>query len=146
MNNKQEEKSITGSIYRAYKNFFMITPILLGVVLILGLFRTLLSKEIISSIFTGQWLLDTLIGSFIGSISAGNSVTSYIIGGELLNEGVSLFAVTSFIVAWVTVGVIQFPLEAATLGRRFALYRNLFSFILSVLVAIASVATLMVMR
>ena len=103
-------------------------------------------QEIISAIFTGQWLLDTLIGSFIGSISAGNPVTSYIIGGELLNEGVSLFAVTSFIVAWVTVGVIQFPLESATLGRRFALYRNLFSFILSMLVAIASVATLMVIR
>ncbi len=146
MNHNTAKKSLIDSISRAYKNFFMITPILLGVVLILGLFRTLLSKEIISAIFTGQWLLDTLIGSFIGSISAGNPVTSYIIGGELLNEGVSLFAVTSFIVAWVTVGVIQFPLESATLGRRFALYRNLFSFILSMLVAIASVATLMVIR
>ena len=84
------------------------------------------------------------MGSMIGSISTGNPITSYIIGGELLKEGVSLFAVTAFIAAWVTVGVIQLPAEAAILGKRFALTRNALSFIFAILVALATVVTLRV--
>ena len=55
------------------------------------------SSQLISSIFKGELLRDTIIGSVIGSISAGNPITSYIIGAELLKERVSLFAITAFI-------------------------------------------------
>jgi len=82
----------------------------------------------------------------MGSISAGNPVTSYIIGGELVKENVSLIAITSFIVAWVTVGIIQLPAEAAILGQRFACTRNALGFILSILISIATVKTLMVIQ
>ena len=89
---------------------------------------------------------DGLIGSVFGSISAGNPITSYIIGAELLKEGVGLFAVTAFLVAWVTVGIIQLPAEAAILGKKFALTRNLISFILAILVSLATVTILMMIR
>jgi len=42
----------------------------------------------------------------------------------------------------VTVGVIQLPAEASILGKRFALTRNILSFIFAILVAIATVITL----
>ena len=119
---------------------------LLGIILLMGLFRTFISSEVISSVFTGKMVQDTFIGTSIGSISAGNPITSYIIGGELLNKGVSLFAVTAFIVAWVTVGIIQYPAEAEMLGKRFAILRNVFSFILAILVAITAVALLKVIQ
>jgi uncharacterized membrane protein YraQ (UPF0718 family) len=35
--------------------------------------------------------------------------------------------------AWVTVGVIHFPLESSALGRRFALARNLSAFAVAIL-------------
>ncbi len=60
----------------------------------------------------------------------------------MLQAGVSLVAVTAFLVAWVTVGLVQFPAEAILLGRRFALRRNLLSFFFSILVALATVALL----
>lgn len=119
---------------------------MIAVILLLGLLRTLVSKEAIAHVFTGRWLPDTLLGSAIGSVSAGNAVTSYIIGGELLNEGISLFAVTAFIVAWVTVGIVQFPLEASALGNRFVCVRNGLSFLLSLLVGMATAATMMVIQ
>ena len=96
--------------------------------------------------FTGNVWRDTLIGAMSGSISAGNPIVSYMIGGELFKQQVSLLAITSFMVAWVTVGVIQLPAEALILGRRFALARNIISFILSILVSIATVATLMLIQ
>ncbi len=117
---------------------------ILGVVLLLGLFRVFVTNEMINAVFTGNVLRDTVFGALIGSISAGNAIASYIIGGELLKEQVSLFAVAAFIVAWVTVGVIQFPAEVAILGKRFAIARNLLCFMLSILVALATVTTLMV--
>ena len=136
---------IVQAFTKALKSFGNSLPMLAGTILLLGLFQTFVSKEVISSVFTGDMIRDTITGSAIGSISAGNPITSYIIGGELLDEGVSLFAVTGFIVAWVTVGIVQFPAEAEILGKRFAFERNLISFFLAILVAMATVATLEVL-
>ena len=142
--NMANKESIAASFYKALKSFGVALPVLLGVILLIGLFKIYVSPQLISSVFTGELFRDTVLGSVIGSISAGNPITSYIVGGELLKEGVSLFAVTAFIAAWVTVGVIQLPAEAFILGKRFALTRNVLSFILAILVAIATVVTLRV--
>jgi len=142
--NITDKASIATSFYKAIKSFGKILPILIGIVLLVGLFKIFISSKSISLVFTGELFRDTFFGSAIGSISAGNPITSYIIGGELLKEGVSLFAVTAFITAWVTVGIIQLPAEASVLGKRFALSRNILSFIFSILVAIATVLTLQV--
>ena len=89
MNNiKQKEdkkqKNIGFVLYKSFKSFCSSLPVLIGVVLLLGLFRVNVSPRLISSIFRGQYFRDVLTGSLIGSISAGNPITSYIIGGELL--------------------------------------------------------------
>lgn len=134
------------SFAKAAKSLGIMLPVLLGVVLLLGLFRVFVSRQWISSVFTGDPLGDTVTAGAIGSISAGNPITSYMIGGELLKDGVSLLAVTSFIVTWVTVGIVQFPAEASTLGGRFAITRNVLGFILAILVSIATVTTLSVIQ
>ena len=143
---KKKQKSITNSFIKAIKSFSTLIPVLLGIILLMGFFRAFVSERIISSMFTGEVFRDTLIGTLIGSIFAGNAINSYIIGGELLNMGVTLFAVTAFIVAWVTVGIIQCPAEMEILGRRFATVRNLLNFILVIIVSIATVLTLMVIK
>jgi uncharacterized membrane protein YraQ (UPF0718 family) len=132
------------SFYKTLRSFGAAFPMVLGVILLLGLFRVFVTAALISAVFTGEMLRDTVIGALIGSISAGNAIASYIIGGELLKGGVSLFAIVAFIVAWVTVGVVQFPAEAAILGRRFAAARNLLAFMLAMVVSIVTVTTLKV--
>jgi len=145
MNHKKrndDRKNILFSFYKAFKSFGTALPMLLGVILVLGLFRSFVSSRMLSAVFTGELFQDTVMGSLIGSISGGNAVTSYVIGGELIKQNVSLVAVTAFIVAWVTVGIIQFPAEAAILGKRFACVRNILSFVLSILVSIGTVKML----
>ena len=142
--NTKNNQTIVASFYKAFKSFGTNLPVLISVILLIGLFKVYIPSKLISSIFTGELFRDTFFGSMIGSISAGNPITSYIIGGELLKEGVSLFAVTAFITAWVTVGIIQLPAEASILGKRFALMRNTLSFLFSILVAITTVLTLKV--
>jgi uncharacterized membrane protein YraQ (UPF0718 family) len=142
----KKQKNLLLSFYKSFKSFGASVPVLIGVILLLGLFRVNISPRLISSIFRGDFFGDVLIGSVFGSISAGNPLTSYIIGAELLKEGISLFAVTAFLVAWVTVGIIQLPAEAAILGKQFALKRNLISFVLAIMVSLATVTVLMMIR
>lgn len=73
------------------RQFLALLPSITGVVLLVGLFNGFVSREILSSIFSGNILSDTFRGAFWGSIFAGNAINSYVIGGELLQYGISLF-------------------------------------------------------
>ncbi len=114
---------------------------LCGILLLVSLAHQLF-KDSYQQWFTGNIILDPLLGTIAGSISFGIPITSYVTGGELLRSGVSLLAVTAFIMSWTTVGWIMLPMEAAYLGKRFALVRNLLNFVFSLLVAVATVTTL----
>lgn len=117
-------------------------PIIIGVLFLLGFVIAAIPKTFYSAIFSGNRFTDLFLGALIGSVSGGNPVTSYILGDELLNQGVSLLAVTAFILAWVTVGLIQLPAESLMLGKRFAVTRNIASFLSAIIIAILTVITL----
>jgi predicted Fe-Mo cluster-binding NifX family protein len=132
-------KSLIYAARSSARQFITLLPILIGVVLLIGLFNAFVSRSVLASIFSGNTLLDTVWGACFGSILAGNPINSYVIGGELLKYDISLFAVTALIVTWVTVGLVQLPAEIAAMGKRFAIIRNGLSFILSIPIAIVTV-------
>jgi len=141
MSKKEIDKAkISEALIKTARSLWNSLPILLGVILLVSLTNTLLPKSVFGSLFKNNPILDPLIGSSLGSVLAGNPITSYIVSGELLKQGVSLVAVTSFIVAWVTVGIVQLPAESLLLGKKFAIVRNITSFIFSIVVAIITVA------
>lgn len=132
------------AITKAGKGLWKAFPMILGTVLFISLASVLIPKSFYTTIFSKNIFFDSVIGSSIGSISAGNPITSYIFGGEFLTQGVSLLAVTAFLVAWVTVGLIQLPAESAILGKRFAFLRNITAFILAIFVALITTLILRV--
>ncbi|WP_456409358.1 permease [Caldithrix abyssi] len=143
MNKMQvKQRSWRQSFFKALQNVKQALPLIIGVLLLFSLYLALLPKDLLQKAFSGKIISDTFIGAVMGSIFSGNAVNSYIIGGELLKNGVSLYAVTAFLVSWVTVGLVQFPAEAAMLGKGFALRRNLLSFLLSFFAAVATVLTI----
>jgi len=129
------------AFFKTTQVFKTVVPMLTGVLLLVSLLHQFF-KNNYQYWFSGNLILDPLIGAIAGSISFGMPVTSYVAGGELLHAGVSLLAVTAFIMSWTTVGLIMIPLEASTLGIRFAVVRNILNFIFSLLVAISTVSTL----
>lgn len=132
--------SLIQAIKSSARQFGSALPVMLTVILLLGLFQAFVGKDVIASFFSGQGLEDTFKGAVAGSLFAGNPITSYIIGGEILAQGGSLLAVTAFLVAWVTVGLLQLPAEIDALGMRFALIRNGLAFIGSLCIAGITVA------
>jgi len=124
------------SAIRSAMLLWLALPAVLSTVLLIGLVFTLLPQSFYSQVFGKNVVFDILISDLVGSISAGNPITSYIIGGELLDKNVSLLAVTIFIVAWVTVGVIQLPAEIMILGKKFAIWRNVSAFAIAIVVGL----------
>ena len=134
-----QEETFVRSLIKSFKSFSNIVPMLLAVILSVGLFDALVSQEMLASVFQGNMFYDTLIGTLAGGVSVGQPVASYIIGGELLESGVSLYAIVALIVSWVTLGIVQLPLEQALFGRRFTIRRNLLGLIFAMIIAVVSV-------
>lgn len=129
------------AILGVLRSINMSLPVLTGVLLLVGLFTILVPGERIARAFSGNALGDLALGAVLGSIATGNPVTSYVISDELFSFGVGMSAVLAFILSWVTVGLVQLPAETLMLGRRFAITRNLVSFVMAMAVAAACTAT-----
>lgn len=138
-------KKLKHAAVRTFNSLKMSLPVLLGVLFLISLITSSLPKKYFQLVFTGNGIVDPILGAVIGSVSAGNPLTSYIIGGELLKQGISLLAVTAFIVGWVTVGVVQLPAESLMLGKKFAIVRNGVSFIMAVIIAILTSITMVIL-
>lgn len=122
--------------------FVNVLPIIIGMLLATSLAITLLPNQISAGLFGHGELSDTVLGAAIGSVSAGHPLASYLLGGALLDGGVGVAAVTALLVTWVTVGLVQLPAEALMLGWRFALWRNLVSFLAAIVIALLTAQTL----
>jgi len=128
------------------KQMVKIIPLILGIIFLISLVIVSINKQDYTILFTHNIMTDPVVGAMLGSIMAGNPVTSYIIGGELLKQGISLMAVTAFIVAWITVGALQLPYEMMVLGKKYAIIRNIIAFVSSILVAVITVSIMVIIQ
>ena len=140
-----QRPSLWKVLQKSSLSFLAMAPLLLGVIGLVGLFQILVTPMMLASLFRGNPLVDTLIGTLTGAAAAGNPVVSYLLGGELLGQGISLYAVSAFILSWVTLGFIQLPAEIEVFGGRFTLYRNILAFVFTMLIAVLTTLSLQVL-
>jgi len=126
---------------QAALGIYHVFPMILGVLGLSALLLTFITPEQVKTVFTGKAWSDALFGTISGSIMMGNAMISYILGGELLKLGVSLFAVTAFLLSWVSLGWVQIPLETSFFGKKFVIYRNILSLLFTLLISILIVFT-----
>ena len=149
MNSKIEQSGsadLSANLRKTGKMLLRVFPNILAVVLLSGLIMEFVPMNRLSEFMGGGFFSDGLIGAGIGSISIGNPLVSYVLGCELLDQGVSLMAVTALLVSWVTVGSIQLPAEIQTFGTRFALVRNGLSFLFAMIIAFLVLLTIQLLR
>ena len=131
-------QSFLNALKKSAKDMFSMIPMILAIIGLVGLFEGFVTRQMLASLFEGNPVTDTLIGTFSGMIAVGQAMISYILGGELLDQGVSLYAVAAFVLAWVTLGIVQLPMEIEVFGGRFVLYRNVLALVSTILVATAA--------
>ena len=137
----KEKNNIKDAFNKSLKGFLSMLPMLLAILLLLGIFDVYITKDILLSFFISNNFIDTITGTLLGGVLTGNPMISYILGGELTDAGVSLYAVTAFILSWVTIGLVQLPAEVEIFGLRFTFYRTLFTYITTILVSLCTVST-----
>lgn len=133
------DRRMKDAVAGAGKAIYNALPVLTAVILFVGWVNAVVPTKAYAYIFRNNPIVDPLIGSILGSVMAGNPITSYVLGGEFLEQGISLLVVTAFLVAWVTVGLVQLPAESVLLGKRFAVTRNITAFVFSIIVAVVTV-------
>jgi len=126
------------ALIKTWKNYQKALPILFGMFFLISLLTPYI-ETLYKSLFSGNYIIDPLVGSLLGSVSAGMPITAYILGGELLDIGISLLAVTAFILTWTMVHLAFLPLESKYLGKRFAITRNIVNYFFAVIISILTV-------
>ncbi len=133
---KSKEKSLQG-LRIAVKSFIGMMPYILIIVLFIGLMQGFLSKEIItqylgkSSGFGG-----VIFAGLVGAILHIPSLVSFPLVASLLESGASVMIAAAFITTLTMVGFVTLPLEIKILGKKIAILRNLFSFIIALIIAV----------
>ena len=128
----RQPASWTEALRKTAKQYASLLPVLTGVILLSGLFQAFIPKEVILTLFSGHLFQDTFVGALIGSLLSGNPINSYVIGEILLDLGVDFFGVTAMMLTWVTVWLVQMPVEISVLGARFTLIRNVAAFFVAI--------------
>lgn len=125
------------SLQTAGRALGTMAPLLLAVFGLIGLFQVFVPQELIE-----QWLgassgfTALLVGGGLGAVAIGPPVAAFPIAGSFLAAGAWPPAVATFIVCWVSVGVISMPVEAHVFGWRFALTRNAVTFCAALLIGL----------
>jgi len=135
---------LQNSLKKTNTGMLKMLPLILGILLLVSILNVMVPKEVYVKIFTKNLIFDAIKGSLLGSFLTGNPITGYVLADNFLKNGVSLVAVTAFLTAWVTVGVVQLPAEIYAFGKHFALARNLISFLFSIVVALVTVLILQI--
>jgi uncharacterized membrane protein YraQ (UPF0718 family) len=138
---QQNEPTIKKVFINSLKNFISISPMIVAVIGLIGLFQTYVTETMLSQLFGYNDTLDVLIGTLVGAISSGNGAVSFVIAKGLGDQGVSLYALSAFILSWVTLSFVHLPAESSVFGVKFTTYRNVLTLLSTILVAYLTAVT-----
>jgi uncharacterized membrane protein YraQ (UPF0718 family) len=141
MNKQNNTPTIKKAFIYAAKNFIGTLPMIVAVTGLIGLFQIYITAEILSNLFGYSNITDTFIGTIVGAVSTGSGTVSYVIAQGLQEQDVSIYALSSFILAWVTLGFVQIPAELSIFGFKFTFIRNILALFSTMLITYLSTLT-----
>lgn len=133
---KSKEKTKLG-LKSAFKSLIGMMPYVIIIILGIGVMQGFLSKEIISSLLgENSGFLGVILAGFLGAILFIPALVSFPLTASLIESGANIMVAAAFITTLTMVGFITLPLEIKELGKKFALLRNLLSFIIAIIIAV----------
>jgi len=125
------------SLKIAFKTFLRILPIIIIIVVFIGFLLGFLPPEIISEVVGEQaGFLGIMVTAILGSILFIPALISFPLAASLLNGGASIMSVAAFITTLTMVGIVTLPLELREMGKKITIFRNIFSFVFAIIIAL----------
>ncbi len=109
---------------------------IVAIIFIIGLVLTFVPPESIKSVLGAEnTVMATVISAIAGSITLIPAFVAFPLVGSFINVGASIVPGVAFLTTLTMVGVVTFPLEKKEFGLKFALTRNLLSFVAALFIA-----------
>ena len=125
------------AIILGLKSFENILPQFLCIIISVGILLSFFTTDTISKILgnsSGFWGI--ILADIIGAIAMMPTFVAFSLGNTLLLNGAGYSQVGALVSSLVLIGLMTFPLEAKSIGKRAALLRNLIAFLFSIIVGI----------
>lgn len=130
------QKTMQG-VKAGFKLFMKALPSFLGIILVMVVFLYfVLPENIVNVLSRGNEWFNVLVASIIGSIIIVPGFIAFPIAGILKDIGVSYGVLAGLTTSLMMVGVLTFPLDKKYFGKKFALYRNIASFIIVLIISV----------
>jgi len=110
---------------------------ILSIIFLIGLLLAILPPQEIA-LFIGKQslLIATAASAAFGTITLVPAFIAFPLVGTLVKSGVSVVPAAAFLTTLTMVGIVTFPLEQREFGIKFALTRNMLSFIFAIIIAL----------
>ncbi|MBC8175641.1 MAG: permease [Candidatus Marinimicrobia bacterium] len=133
----KNRKKTVQSLKIAWKSFTGIVPTILSIIVIIGLIQGFVSEEmLVKTMGQDAGLESLIITGLLGAIIHIPAIIAYPMSASLLEGGASIQIIAVFITTLTMVGFVTLPLEIRELGKRFAVIRNVLSFVTAILIAL----------
>jgi len=110
---------------------------IITIIFLIGLILTLIPPEMIRGVLgSANTFWATIFSALAGSITLIPAFVAFPLVGSLVDVGASIIPAVAFLTTLTMVGVVTFPLEKKEFGFRFALARNVGSFVFALLIAL----------
>ena len=106
-------------------------PMLLWIIILVAMFKQAWIFESLAKYINDDFLW-VIISDIFWSVSVGNTINSYIIANSFWDISEYILVISAFLIAWVSVWIIQLPAESYFFGKKFAIIRNMISFVFAV--------------
>ena len=110
---------------------------IVGIIFLIGLLLTFIPPETIKNVLgSDNILFSSLIAALVGSITLIPAFVAFPLVGSFVDAGASIVPGVAFLTTLTMVGFVTFPLEKKEFGMKFAISRNLLSFIAALTIAV----------
>jgi uncharacterized membrane protein YraQ (UPF0718 family) len=110
---------------------------IVAIIFLIGLVLAFVPTETIRTVLGGDTpLRSTLLGAAIGSVTLIPAFVAFPLIGSMISAGAVIVPAVAFLTTLTMVGVVTFPLERREFGKKFAISRNVLSFVLAMGIAL----------
>jgi uncharacterized membrane protein YraQ (UPF0718 family) len=110
---------------------------IISIIFLIGLVLTILPPQQIATFVEKQsLLLATIASAVFGTITLIPAFIAFPLVGTLVDAGVGIVPSVAFLTTLTMVGLVTFPLEKKEFGLKFAMTRNILSFVFAILIAL----------
>lgn len=109
---------------------------IIAIILLIGLVITIIPPQKIEmALGSSDNFIATVLAALAGSVTLIPAFVAFPLVGSLMDVGASIVPSVAFLTTLTMVGIVTFPLEKKEFGMRFAISRNIMSFIAALLIA-----------